>query len=124
MNEQKTEKVNYEKNEMTQSDVYLQFHQALHNGGKLTEEDWLQLKESIDKIYPELTFRICMLYPKITHHQLRICYLVKLKFTNDNIAKLLYSTPASVSVARKRLYEKITGKPGKPENFNSLISDL
>lgn len=124
LNEQKTEKVNNEKNEMTQSDVYLQFHQALHNGGKLTEEDWLQLKESIDKIYPELTFRICMLYPKITQHQLRICYLVKLKFTNDNIAKLLYSTPASVSVARKRLYEKIMGKPGKPEYFNSLISDL
>lgn len=124
LNGQKTENVNYEKNEMTQSDVYLKFHQALHNKVKLTEEDWLQLKESIDKIYPELTFRICMLYPKITQHQLRICYLVKLKFTNDNIAKLLYSTPASVSVARKRLYEKITGKTGKPENFNSLISDL
>ena len=25
---------------------------------------------------------------------------------------------------QKRLYEKITGKTGKPENFNSLISDL
>ena len=124
LNDPKTEIENHKKNEQTQSDVYRQLHQVLHEGAKLTEEDWLQIKESIDKIFPELTFRICMLYPKITQHQLRICYLVKLKFTNDNIAKLLYSTPASVSVARKRLYEKITGKIGKPEDFNSLISDL
>ena len=91
---------------------------------KLTEEDWQQLRKSMDQAYPNLTFRICMLYPKITPHQLRICYLVKLKFTNDNIADLLYSTPASVSIARKRLYEKITSKPGKPEDFNRLMAEL
>ena len=107
-----------------QPDIYLLLHKAIQDNIKLTDQNWKQLEESLDKVYPNLTFRIHMLYPKITQHQLRICYLVKLNFSNDNIAKLLISTPASVSVARKRLYEKITGKIGKPENFNSLISDL
>lgn len=124
----KEQKNNIKENDETdnkiQPDIYLQLHQAIHNGVKLTEEDWQQLRKSMDQAYPNLTFRICMLYPKITPHQLRICYLVKLKFTNDNIANLLYSTPASVSIARKRLYEKITSKPGKPEDFNRLMAEL
>ena len=124
----KEQKNNIKENDETdnkiQPDIYLQLHQAIHNGVKLTEEDWQQLRKSMDQAYPNLTFRICMLYPKITPHQLRICYLVKLKFTNDNIADLLYSTPASVSIARKRLYEKITSKPGKPEDFNRLMAEL
>ena len=107
-----------------QPDIHLLLHEAIQNGTKLTDQDWERIKESLDQTYPNLTFRIRMLYPKITQHQLKICYLVKLKFTNDNIAKLLISTPASVSIARKRLYEKITGKSGKPENLNILISDL
>ena len=96
----------------------------IHNGIKLTEEDWQQLRKSMDQAYPNLTFRICMLYPKITPHQLRICYLVKLKFTNDNIADLLYSTPASVSIARKRLYEKITGKNVSKLYKDAFIGDV
>ena len=122
--QENTIKENHETNKTIQPDIYLQLQQAIHNGIKLTEEDWQQLRKSIDKTYPNLTFRICMLYPKITQHQLKICYLVKLKFTNDNIANLLHSTPASVSIARKRLYEKITNKSGKPEYFNKLIADL
>ena len=107
-----------------QPDIYFLFHKAVKENIRLTDQDWEKLKESLDKLYPNFTFRVHMLYPKITQHQMRICYLVKLNFSNDNIAKLLISTPASVSIARKRLYEKITGKAGKPENFNSLISDL
>lgn len=106
------------------SDVYLLLHKAIQDEIKLTDQNWKQVQEYLDKTYPNLTFRIRMLYPKITQHQLKICYLVKLRFTNDHIARLLISTPASVSIARRRLYEKITGKAGKPEDFNSLISDL
>ena len=105
-------------------DIYLLFHKAIQDNVKLTEKDWELLKESLDETYPNLIFRIHMLYSKITQHQLKICYLAKLKFTNDNMAKLLVSTPAAISIARKRLYEKITGKTGKPEDFNNLISDL
>lgn len=106
------------------SNIYLRFRNSIQDDTKLTEQDWEELKDYLDKRYSNLTFRIRMLYPKITLHQMRICYLVKLRFSNDNIAKVLFSSPASISIARKRLYEKITGISGKPEDLNLLISGL
>ena len=121
---QKTDERQIKKKDIMESEIYILFRKMVQENINPTEENWEQLKEFLDKTYPNITFRICMLYPKITQHHLKICYLTKLKFSNDNMAKLLHLTPASISITRKRLYEKMTGISGKPENFNSLIADL
>ena len=58
----KEQKNNIKENDETdykiQSNIYLQLHQAIHNGVKLTEEDWQQLSRRLMVIRHRLDRRL------------------------------------------------------------------
>lgn len=103
-----------------ESDIYHHFRSV----SRKEEKDWALLQKELDKTYNGFTQRLKNLYPSISLQEQRICYLIKIKMTNREIANTLYATDSAISMARKRLYKKMTGSEGSGEKLNTLISDL
>lgn len=109
------------------SAIYQLFHQAVHQKEKyksITEESWNELQQIIDATCNNFTENMYRLCPKISEHELRICYLIKIEIQNKDIANFLCHTASAISNSRLRLSQKIYGKKGKAEMLNKLILDL
>lgn len=115
-----------QKDRFEKTSIYKHFHEAaLENGSKkIKEEDWISLVEEIDKAYNDFTDRLKTLYPSITPHELRMCYLIKANIAPSGMAKILCKSASGVSNGRARLYQKISKQDGNGEMLDKLISDL
>lgn len=112
---------------LRQSEIYQLFHQAAHQEDKLksiSEESWKQLQTIIDTTYHNFTEQLYALSPKLSEHDLRICYLIKIRIQTKDIAKILCRTLSAISNSRVRLYKKIHGVDGTSDMFDKFILDL
>lgn len=92
---------------------------------KMDSEKWSIIVDRIDcLLYIDFTHHIKSLYPGISEFELHICYLVKLKIPIKRIADLLCSVSQTISVNRRRIYTKFTGKKGSAKDLDSFLSDL
>ena len=90
---------------------------------KMTEAEWHQLANSIDGIYNNFTSRLMNL-AKLSETELRICYLLKINMPPSEIADILYKSKGAITLARRRMYRKLTGRNGTAEELDSLIAEL
>lgn len=114
-------------NSLKNSAIYQLFHQAVHQEEKLksiTEDSWKELQKIIDTTYNNFTKRLYGFIPKITQHELRICYLIKIEIQNKDIARILCQSTQAISTTRGRLYEKSHGEKGSAKFFDDFIFDL
>lgn len=91
---------------------------------KFSESEWRELHNEINKFCPDFVTRLRSMYPRITDLELTTCCLIKLGVQNSVIAKILNKTDSSVSNSRKRLYEKIHGQAGRPQQLDDFIRNL
>lgn len=107
-----------------QSDIYNLFHNAINNTNlKLTKEDWITLQLYVDRCYKDFTHRLRALYP-ISDIELQICLLLKVNITTTGIAILTGRSKSAIVSARKKLYEKVYGEKGKPEQWDAFINSF
>lgn len=105
-----------------QSSIYSLFHDAINDAKiKLTKEDWETLQSQIDNCYKDFTTRLRALYP-ISEIELQICLLLKANITTTGIAQLTGRSKSAIVSARKKLYEKVHNKSGKPEEWDAFIA--
>ena len=90
---------------------------------KMSEAEWHQLANGIDDIYNNFTKRLLDL-ARLSETELRICYLLKINMPPSEIADILYKSKAAITLARKRMYRKLTGRNGTAEELDSLIAEL
>lgn len=129
INESKNRKSLYESINMSQeetlfrdSDDYIGLYS---DWTKMNKERWAILIDRIDHLlYKDFTHRLKFLYPNISEYELQICYLVKLNIPIKRIAFLLSTTSQTISVNRRRLYTKLTGKSGSSKDFDLFLSDF
>lgn len=101
------------------SDLY---HGIYSEWTKMDKTKWPDLVDWIDQLlYVDFTHRVKDLYPGISDFELQICYLIKLSIPVGRIALLLCSSSQAVSVCKKRLYTKLTGKQGSAKDFDNYI---
>ena len=105
---------------LCRSSLYVKFHTS---GARITAEDWTSLRAELDRIY-DLTSRLYEICPQISDMELRICYLSKIRLKVMDMATLLCRTAPAISNARKRLYLKLSGKAGRPDELDRFIADL
>ena len=105
---------------LTGSAIYIKFHTHLE---QVDEADWEILRHEIDELY-NMTNRLLALNPKLSEMELRICYLSKIRLKVMDMATLLCRTAPAISNARKRLYLKLSGKAGRPDELDRFIADL
>lgn len=103
------------------SEICLRFRDK--NPWRPTANDWAELYRNLDLAYDNFTARLRGLIP-ITDKELQTACLIKVGVMPGVIGQLLCCSPASVSMTRKRLYEKIYQKPGSAELFDQFISQF
>ena len=111
----------YLKKKFEESKLYLRL--TIHAGDpkyNLKDEEWDQLANEIDEAYQQFTKRLLSI-TKLSDQDLKVCYLAKLGIQPAAMAVMLSRSRSSITMTRKRLYQKITGQEGSPKDFDSFI---
>lgn len=114
-------------------DKSLETHQEIREGVNLDEyllqgkhfssEDWKKLETKVNQIYEGFTDKLysCL---SLSDNEYQICLLVKIGVTTKDIALLTSRTRQAVSMAKQRLYKKITNEKGKAEDLDKFVKNL
>ena len=108
------------------SEIYRHFRQQLKTTDKksrLSAQDWTDLQTEVDKCYDNFTDKLNGSY-QLNDRELRICLLLKLKFTCTEIGELVHLTQSGVSSVRRRLYYKVFGQKGEAKSWDKFIFSL
>lgn len=97
-------------NQLLKMDVMITKLKKEPNGFK--ESQWEELKEKTDALYDRYTERLLKKVPTLTTHDIHICCLIKLSFSNTAMADILGISPTSVSRQKQRLKERIVQQIG------------
>lgn len=81
---------------------------------------WEEIKKSINLLYDNYTIRLIQVIPSMTEKDLQICCLIKLRFSNQDIADKLGISSTSVSKKKFRLKERIIQKLGSLGESHTL----
>lgn len=81
---------------------------------------WQEIKEKIDLLFDNYIKRLCHQIPSLTDGDIQICCLIKLRFSNGDIANMLAISPTSVSKRKLRLKERIVQEIGSLGENQSL----
>ena len=81
---------------------------------------WQEIKEKIDLLFDNYTKRLYHQIPSLTDGDIQICCLIKLRFSNGDIANMLAISPTSVSIRKLRLKERIVQEIGSLGENQSL----
>lgn len=102
------------------SAIYIKFHET---DDKILEEDWSELISAIDNTYRHFTQRLKDLYP-MNEVELQVCLLLKIDMPFKRIAQLVLRSKQAVTSIRKRLYKKVFGREGTPDDWDRFIRNF
>lgn len=117
----------------TNKDKPLKAHEKIKEGINLNEyllqekhissEDWKKLETKVNQLYEGFTDRLyaCL---ALSDNEYHICLLVKIGLATKDIALLTSHTRQAVSMAKQRLYKKITNEKGKAEDLDTFVKNL
>ncbi len=124
-----TRKIEYANKERQQlirqirkSGIYQKFH--TEGGFKADKNDWLELQHSINHTFPQFSQQLKSLLPKISDIEFKVCCLVKIEVPTTDIANTINRSRQSVTMIRKRLYQKMYGENGSTKDFDEFINSL
>lgn len=86
----------------------------------IDDQLWQEIKEKIDLLFDNYTKRLYHQIPSLTDGDIQICCLIKLRFSNGDIANMLAISPTSVSKRKLRLKERIVQEIGSLGENRSL----
>lgn len=90
------------------------------NGELPTAEEWEQFQGMMDALYGFFVQQLVSVF-HLSTQEIHVCLLVKAQFKPSEIAVLTARSKEAISSTRRRLYKKITGKGGTPEQLDKLI---
>lgn len=108
------------------SDLYKAFQaraNSVRGDAYINSQEWNLIKERMTPAYPTFFERLYSLHTP-TDNELHVCILLKLRFRQADIARLLQLKPESIYSIRKRLYQKVTGSKGNPDMWDKIIHSL
>ena len=91
---------------------------------EMSKNDWEQLRKMVDEKIPSFYSTVNGHRGRIDLLDYHVCILVRLYFTNGNIAFLTGNQPNTISMKRKRLLQKIFNTEGSPELFDKKIQEI
>lgn len=86
----------------------------------IDDQLWQEIKEKIDLLFDNYTKRLYHQIPSLTDGDIQIRCLIKLRFSNGDIANMLAISPTSVSKRKLRLKERIVQEIGSLGENQSL----
>lgn len=85
----------------------------------LSEAEWQKLVQLCNDTWDGFTTRLQARYPQLTEQELRLCLLIRLRFSNVQLAAIFAVSPASISQKKFRLKKHLSewGEGGFPEEM-------
>ena len=124
--EQKTEQQKLsEREQVAGSTIYAAIQSHLGKAGDvpLSDEEWQQLHQTVNAVYPNFREKLTSLTP-MNNFEYQVCLLLKIGVKPSDIASLTAHSRESVTASRRRLYEKAMKKSGKPSDWDALVTIL
>ena len=90
----------------------------------MSETQWEELKESIDKafpLFPRFLFESC---PRLRPEERKVLYLTKAFFSTGEISLLTGLSKTSIAMMKSRLIKKIFGTEGGAKDLEKRLSQL
>lgn len=106
-----------------QSSIYEHIHQLADGSSAMRDGDWGKLSAAIDETYNGFTGRLYVLHP-FSPIEIKICLLLKARISVTGIAFITGRSKSAITSARKKMYEKIYGQAGKPEQWDAFIESF
>ena len=72
-----------------------------------SENYWDHFERNYRELHEEFSDRLMKRFPKLTKGEVRLCYLIRQKMSNKEIATVLNVSPAAIEKAKYRLKKKI-----------------
>ena len=94
-----------------------------NSGETMTNDDWDELEHTFDDAYPQFKTMIGSKLNGATT-EYRFCILVKLGLSSFSINKITGNRYKNITVIKKRIYKKVTGKEGGSQDFDLLIKSI
>lgn len=79
----------------------------------LTDSQWDYLQKLTDRVYKGASKRLVLRFPQLTPADSQLCMLIRLRFSNAQIATLIAVSPASVSQQKFRLKKRMIKADGR-----------
>ena len=85
----------------------------------LSEAEWQKLVQLCNDTWDGFATRLQTRYPQLTEQELRLCLLIRLRFSNVQLAAIFAVSPASISQKKFRLKKHLSewGESGFPEEM-------
>ena len=87
----------------------------------VSAEQWEEIVQFLNTEADDFVDRLTAFYPAIKPQELQVCQLLKLEFTNQQIATIQCKTQQAITNLRKRLYQKIFSKEGTADELNQFL---
>lgn len=87
-------------------------------------QDFSQLEDVLNCVYDNFTERLKLCYPELSKEDIRLCCMLKIGIPIKTIGVYLRRSSSSLSMMRKRLYEKFFNKEGKPADFDAFVKEF
>ena len=92
--------------------------QALEDCGIKPFEKWKDLKtEATQRYFYTIMDRLYVSFPFLTERELQMCLLVLLRMSNDEMARVLFISPNSVSKTKQRLAQRLGTTPPQLRDY-------
>lgn len=86
--------------------TYIDLFKQLREGkDSLKEQDWYMLKTHIDLLFDKFTMRLQADFPGLTEYNLKICCLIKMRYSTSRISTLLGVSAPSITRQKLRIRE-------------------
>ena len=104
------------------SEVYIRFHQKVE--WKPRTQDWEELLQAFEQTYTGFYGRLKEKVPQLSQPEWYMCCLIKMEVPPSTMAMLFCCTYQAISMRRIRLYQKIYGEKGTPEQCDAYIREI
>lgn len=84
-------------------------------------EQWEEIMAYVNTHADGFAEKLTAFYPAIKPQELQTCMLLKLEFTNQQIAAVLCKTQQAITNLRKRLFQKMFDKEGAADDLNLFL---
>lgn len=87
----------------------------------INPEQWEEIMTYVNTHADGFAEKLTTFYPAIKPQELQTCMLLKLEFTNQQIAAVLCKTQQAITNLRKRLFQKMFDKEGAADDLNQFL---
>ncbi len=110
-------------NTLLDQPIVQHLHQLSSQDRHPSDEQWLELQQTIDTHHPTLFASLQQGYT-LSEQEQRIISLIAIRCTPLQMSVLLVCTKSNISNLRRRLYQRITGKDGNGADLDRLVNSL